>query len=94
VILLAAFRVAFPEFGANVADALINAKLADAANQIDPELYGPTTDQAHGLLTAHLLALAPGGQMARLKSDSSKSTYGEQFNALRDAAACGIRVFG
>jgi hypothetical protein len=79
------FRISFPEFK-SASDALITACLARAESQIDPEVYGDLTDEAHGLNTAHILSLSPNGQMARLTSDKSKSTYGVEFTKLREQA--------
>lgn len=92
MITLAAFKAAFPEF-VEAGDTLIGTWLAFAANEIDAELYSHTTDQAHGLLTAHYLACAPSGQMARLASDKSQTTYGVRYLTLQASASVGLRTF-
>lgn len=86
------FRVRYPEFD-SASDALIDAKLADAEVNVDAETYGDRYEQAHGLLTAHYLSCAPGGQFARLEADKLDTTYGRAFVELRSAATTMIRVF-
>ncbi len=67
------FLEQWPEFQA-VADSdpgIIAAKLAVAAALTDPDVFGDpdVTNQAHGLLTAHLLQADPSGREARIKDD-------------------------
>lgn len=64
-----------------------------AASRIDPVVWDSMTNEGHAYLTAHLLALAPNGQFARLKNDNGSTTYGEEYKRLRDQVSCGIRVF-
>jgi|SRR4051812_11846499 hypothetical protein len=61
----AAFRVRHPEFK-GAGSALVTAKLSDALKRLSPGLYGTSFDEAHGWLTAHLLATTPWGMAARL----------------------------
>lgn len=89
---LATFRAEYPEF-ATASDTLVEAKLARAEVQVDAAMYGDRYEQAHGLLTAHLICIAPGGQFARLVADNLKTTYGADFDDLRDAATTAVRVF-
>lgn len=89
---LQAFRDKYPEF-ATGPDSLLQLWLDDAAGRIDPEVWGIHTDRGHGLLTAHLICLSPNGQFARLQSDKGQTTYGAEYDKLRDSVACGIRVF-
>ncbi len=86
------FLAAYPEFETAGAE-LISAKLTEAAAQIDPTIWLHLTDVGHGLLTAHLLAIAPGGQQARMLEKSGTTTYKLQFDELREAVTCAIRVF-
>ena len=91
----AAWRLRFPEFD-SASDTLVDGFLAQAWRRIDEEVWGEKADDGHGLLTAHLLALSPHGQMARLtQKDVAKttSTYGLEFGKLEEQVACGIRVF-
>lgn len=80
---LAQFRLRFPEFK-NAIDALVTETLARATAQIEPEVWGSLTDEGHGLLTAHLLAMAPNGQMARLQTEKGQSTYGTAYRQMRE----------
>ena len=82
---LAQFRVSFPEFK-SATDPLVEACLARAESLIEPSVWLGLTDEGHGLLTAHILALSPNGQMARMQTDKGKSTYGTEYQSLRQQA--------
>jgi hypothetical protein len=86
---LAAFRVRFQEFQ-SAPDELITDFLARAAGRIDPLVWADKTDEGHGLLTAHLLANSPNGQMARLSSDKGTTTYWTDYKSLREEVTCGL----
>ncbi len=89
--LLAAFRIQFPEFAA-CPDELAQAYLDAAALQVGAEVWGTLVDQGHGYLTAHKLALSPYGQAARL-SKKGETTYYQHYQELRSSVAGGwIRV--
>ncbi len=88
----AGFRARYPEF-ATASDALVSVTLKDASSQIDNSVWGTLTDQAHGLLTAHMLVIAPNGQMARLQTDKGVSTYWTRYVALRDQQTFALRIF-
>lgn len=75
---LGQFRVQFPEFD-KVGDPLVNAALMRAALDINVDVWGAKQDTGHGLLAAHLLAISPMGQMARMSSKEGDSTYGKQY---------------
>lgn len=87
----AEFLAAYPEFG-SAPVALVDATLARALLSIG-ELYGDHAEEAQGLLCAHLLALSPFGQNARLSS-KGVSNWGPQFDDLTARVVCGIRNFG
>lgn len=78
---LAAFQVRFPEFALTDVGA-ISAALADAATRTG-DVWGTKEDAAHGLLTAHILALSALGQQSRLESDKSETTYGKELRRMR-----------
>jgi hypothetical protein len=78
VLILSAFRLQFPEFD-KVSDPQVNAALARAALEINVDVWGTKQDTGHGLLAAHLLAISPMGQMARMSSKEGDSTYGKQY---------------
>ncbi len=95
---LPTFRINFPEFS-GVPDALITAKLAMAALEVDSQLFGTKFDSAHGNLTAHYLCTSPFGQNARMtvskdfKADQDGTTvYWRQFYRIRSAVTIGFRV--
>lgn len=86
------FLRSFPEFSEVDVDSIDQA-LADAEEQIDPVVFGKTTDRAHGLTAAAILARSPAGQAARLTAQDGVSTYDLELQDLRFAAACMLRVF-
>ncbi len=89
---LAEFRIKRPEFS-TAEDAMVQAFLDDAANQLDARIWASYLSQGHEYLTCHLLASAPNGQFARLESDKTETIYGKQFLRLEASVACCIRVF-
>lgn len=92
---LATFKSTYPEFD-SAGDALITIALADAAEELgdpDVEPWLGLYDRGHGLLTAHNLAIAPSGKMARLDPKSPVTTYWTKYQALREQVTCGMRVF-
>ncbi len=89
--LLADWRVQFPEFAA-APDALVQAFLDASELQVDAEVWGTLFDQGHGYLTAHKLALSPYGQAARL-SKKGETTYYPHFKEMQAGVTGGwIRV--
>lgn len=89
---LSTFRLEFPEFQ-NATDSMVTALLARAALEVDAPTYGDRYDHAHGLLTAHYISCSPGGEVSRLETDKSETTYGKAYLKLQRAAAALIRVF-
>lgn len=89
---LAAFRASFPEFR-TTSDTLIEATLLRAARKINAEVWGTKADDGQGLLTAHLLSLAPNGQQARSTEKSNATTYWKEYVDLRAAVTAFRRVF-
>ena len=83
---LAAFRSTFPEFQ-SATDVMVQSRLDQAAARMDLAIWGTRYEEGHGLLAAHLLALSPYGQMARMVSKSGTSTYGDQFRELQTIVA-------
>ena len=94
MITLVAFRSGFPEFN-TAPDFLVLGKLDLASLRIAADVWGDRTDEGHGLLTAHLLALSPYGTANRLVSKDGTTTYGNQYNALAEMVTCMLgRVAG
>lgn len=87
------FRARWPEFD-GVADNVVSAALADAARGVDARLFGTRTDLAVGLRAAHLLAISPYGQQARLESDKSDTTYRAEYLRMAREVAGGPWVMG
>lgn len=79
---LAAFRAAFPEFD-TADDALVNAHLDMAEGRVDSEVFGDNYDAAHGYMTAHLLAISPYGNTAKLVAKDGTTTYGKNYEGLK-----------
>lgn len=82
----AAFLVRYGEFSTAGTD-LIDAALTDAATEIDATIYGVKYDAAHGLLTAHKLAVSPYGRSARLVNDDGTTTYEKELTRIRREVA-------
>ncbi len=86
------FRITYPEFS-TADDALVQKFLDASAEEFSPETWGTYLFNGHGLLTAHRLAIAPMGQMARLDSDKAQTTYWLEYEKLRYAVTACIRIF-
>ncbi len=89
---ISTFLVSFPEFSDSSAPqlALIQAKLDEAELELDATVWGDRTNSGHGYLTAHLLALSPLGNTAKLvKGDST--TYWQHYVRLLRKVTAGIR---
>ena len=76
------FRSMFPEFGDTGAD-LLAEHLANAATHVPEDTWQHRQREGHAYLAAHLLAISPYGQNARLASAEGESTYGRRYEALR-----------
>ena len=78
-------RSEFPEF-AHTNEALLAAKLADATAMLNAHAFGDTHDHAVKYMAAHLVALSPNGEFARLdpneESDGARTLYERQYLAL------------
>ena len=98
-LLLADFRVRHPEFK-GASDALVTIKLADALLRLSPGLFGASFNEAHGWLTAHLLATTPWGMAARLDAKAAvllgakpgATIYSLELQRLALEAGAGIGV--
>lgn len=86
------FLAAYPEF-ATLAPAKIVDALATAERRIDPAVWGDLADEGHGLQTASDLASGPYGQDVRLADPNVTTTWDRRLRALREAVACGLRLF-
>ena len=92
------FVQTFPEFK-NADMSLVVGKLAEAYQQIDPSVWdtgqnGPKSGIGQGYLAAHLLALSPFGQNARMVAKDGKTTYWTHYRNLQRQVCQGFRVAG
>lgn len=79
-------RAEFPEF-ANTDLGLLNGKIADATAMLSASAFGDQHDQAVKYMAAHLVALSPGGEFARLdpskEEDGARTLYERQYLAVQ-----------
>jgi hypothetical protein len=92
------FINSFPEFR-NAEMGLVIAKLAEAYQQIDLSVWdtgsnGPKSGIGQGYLAAHLLALSPFGQGARMIAKKGTTTYWVHYRNLQRQVCQGFRVAG
>lgn len=87
--LLAAFRVRFPEFE-TAGDPFVQAVLDEVAAELNAAEIGAAYDAAHGLLAAHKIAISPYGVAARMLNEEGKSTYETEFAAVMGRAIPGL----
>lgn len=87
----AAFKSMFPEFGKST-DAYIQSWLDLANRHIGRTVWGAKADDGQLFLAAHLMATSPSGQNAKLSKADGTSTYGHQFNRLKNEVTGGYRV--
>lgn len=81
----------YPEFAdARAPTDMVNATLATATVQVRPEVWGVLTDEGIIQLTAHLLAISPWGQQARLAATDGETTYGKRYRELQQSVTCGL----
>lgn len=78
-------RSEFPEF-VNTSSGLLAGKIADATAMLNAHAFGEMHDQAVKYLAAHLVALSPGGEFARLdaseENDGARTLYERQYMAI------------
>lgn len=80
--------IQFPEF-VNASEALVNAMLTAAAEDIDPFVWGTKTDQGTGYLAAHKLAQSPYGQNVRLNAKDGNTTYLLEYERIKRQVVVG-----
>lgn len=80
------FRQEFPEF-VNASEGLLAGKIADATAMLNAAAFGQTHDHAIKYMAAHLVALAPGGEFARLdpnqEQDGARTLYERQYMVIQ-----------
>jgi hypothetical protein len=93
----AGFILRCPEF-ARTGEAQVEAFLADAALEVDADVWGEKTDLGIYYLTAHNLALSPYGNAAQMVIDNDENTphgntvYGVKYDTLVMQVSSGYRV--
>lgn len=85
----AAFTTRYPEFATATAG-LVQAVLDEQELNLADD-WGDREDEAHGLATAHHLALSPFGRSADLVDKSGETQYGRRLELLKRMFACGRR---
>lgn len=85
---LAQFRTRFPEFASTDAD-LVQAKLDDAEEDIDEDVWGDATAKGHGWLTAHLLSSTSYGKEV---SKDGTTSYGRRYEEMQRRVGTAYRV--
>jgi hypothetical protein len=84
-------KIRFPEF-LNAEATLVQSCLNEAALMVDAEVFGLKTDTAITYLAAHLLAVNPLAEMAKLEQDDGQTTYSTVFDRIKRSVAGGARV--
>lgn len=85
------FKAEFPEF-ANTENALIQSRLTMATARVNSTVWGSRQNDGIKMLAAHLIALSPLGEQAKLKHENRGTIYGDQFEAMKSEVAFGFRV--
>ena len=90
---LANFRIRYPEFR-TAGDTFVQAYLDDAAASLvgQSSQLGAAYDTAHGLATAHLIAVSPAGKNARMVNDDGTTQYGKTLTEMMRARIVGISI--
>jgi len=82
------FVTAYPEFRETDYNLVVE-KIASAELRVQAAVWGDQRDDGVKLLTAHLIAMSPDGERARLSADSSKTLYWDEFDRLRREVTIG-----
>ena len=88
---LDSFLARFPEFEP-ATEPMIRSAIAEAINNVDASVFKTKTDEGVRWKAAHLLAISPWGQQARMVSKDGSTTYGMQFHKLARSVTPGFRV--
>lgn len=87
------FREAYAEFKSAPPEVVL-AALRRAATELNPTEIGAPFDEAHGLLTAHKLAISPYGRASRTVNDAGETTYEVEFGKVMRRAITALSVTG
>lgn len=72
--------------------AMVEESIEEATRNVDSSVWRDKTQDGIRWKTAHLLAISPFGQQARLVSNDGSTTYGKHFEALARSVTPGFRV--
>lgn len=87
------FRDAYAEF-VSAPEATVLSALRRAATELNATEIGAPYDEAHGLLTAHKLAISPYGRASRTLNDEGQTTYEVEFGKVMARAITPLSVVG
>lgn len=94
MVTLPRFRNTFPEFR-KTEDHEIEAKIAIAKLRVNAGVWGDKADAGVLYLSAHMVALAPAGQNAKLKPENAaKTVYLQEYRAIMRSVTFGHRIAG
>lgn len=83
----------FPEFASVVANdpAFVTKKIEEATRRVSAEIWDPhgLTDDGIRYLTAHLIAMSPLGEQAKLDPKDGLTTYEREYQRLVRVVATG-----
>jgi len=85
------FKAAMPEFEPTD-DYVVTDALNEATRRTNATVFGDKIDDARKWLTAHLIAMRPGAEQARLKKETDVTIYHKEFDRLVGEASYGYRV--
>ena len=85
------FLSRFPEFEP-AGKPMVREGIAEATRGVDTGVWGAKTDDGIRWLAAHLLAITPWGQQARMVSKDGSTTYGVEHARLMRSVTPGFRV--
>ena len=71
---------------------MIEEAIDEATRNVDAAVWRGNTDDGVRWQTAHLLAISPFGQQARMLSKDGSTTYGKRFAQLMRSVTPGFRV--
>lgn len=85
------FKAAMPEFEPTD-DYVVEDALVEATRRTNSTVYNTKLDDARKWLTAHLIAIRPGAEQARLSKEIDITIYYKEFERVRNEMAFGFRV--
>ena len=94
---VAQWRDRFPTGFENASDPLIQAKLDEAYRRLSAKTWGDRLDDGAAYLTAHLIAISPGGEEMRIGFGGQEkigNLFDREFQRLKRAVVSGFRVTG